>query len=73
VNFLQHIQEIDRRVEGRREAERQKSLFFGVDGDSGESGAESLRESLTTRYIGNNGPLIDELNKEYERSHANFG
>lgn len=65
MNFLQHIQEMDKRIEGRREAERQKSLWME---DDSCGGAGSLRESVqTTRFIGNNGPLIDELNKEYER------
>jgi hypothetical protein len=32
MNFLQHIQEIDKRIEERKEKEQQKSLF-GIDDD----------------------------------------
>jgi len=32
MNFLQHIQEIDKRIEERKEEEYQKTLF-GLDGD----------------------------------------
>jgi len=64
MNFLQHIQNIDKRIEERRELERQKSLF-GMDGDSGVAGSPQESFAIrTTRYIGNNGPLIDELNRE---------
>ena len=63
MNFVQHIQEIDKRVEERREKEQQISIF-GMGEDSGGSGPGSMHESLTTtRYIGNNGPLIDQLNR----------
>jgi len=68
MTFLEHIQDIDKRIEERRELERQKSLF-GMEDGSGGGG--SPHESLkTTRYIGNNGPLIDELNREYESRHG---
>jgi len=64
MGFIQHIQDIDKRIEERREQERQKTLF-GMDGDFDGGAAGSPHESLkTTRYIGNNGPTIDVLNRE---------
>jgi len=41
MSFLEHIQQIDRRIEERREKETQKT-FFGMDGDLDVEGALAM-------------------------------
>jgi len=41
MNFMEHIQQIDNRLEERKEEEQQKSLF-GMDGDLDVEGALAM-------------------------------
>jgi len=49
MNFLQHLQQIDQRIEERREKEAQNTLF-GMDGDLDIDGALAMSTHVTHTY-----------------------
>jgi len=49
MNFLQHLQQIDQRIEERREKEAQNTLF-GMDGDLDVDGALAMTTHVTQSW-----------------------
>jgi len=49
MNFLEHIQQIDKRVEERKEKELQKTLF-GLEGDLDVEGALAMSTTYSSSY-----------------------
>ena len=57
MNFIQHIQEIDKRIEERREEEYQNSLF-GIDDGIDIEGALAMCPGTGSRPRVNGGSII---------------
>jgi hypothetical protein len=70
MNFIQHIQQIDRRIEERREEGFQKALF-GIDEDLGADGALAMSTTVSSSWRISGGPSYRVTNGKITSTSMN--